>query len=285
MKMNYSPKDWQILSNYLDGQLSDRELSILNERLKSELDLQQALKDIQQTRYLLQHAKKVSVPRSFTITPEVAAQIRPARKPLFPIFSFASVIATAFLVIVLLLEFLPGVLSGAMMPKSTTSNDMLAMESAPMAAMEEVADSAGSPMIIQWGSPDRYAYGAGGGFGGGGDASMMAEPPIGGGVEMEPKIPELPVEEPAPVVEESTAQMKQVEQEPITGAGPILGIRSSEETAAFNNSVLNILRESADSPIPTLSTPFPWLRLSQILLASIAVITAITAIILRKRSF
>lgn len=282
MKLNYSPKDWQILSNYLDGQLTNREVSIIETRLQSEPQLKQTLMEMQQTRYLLQHAKKVPVPRSFTLTPEMAGQIRPSRKPLFPFFSFASVIATIFLVIVILFEFLPGMLSDVTSQKSAVSNEMLAMEAAPMEA--EAMDSADSPQIFEWGYPQAKIEG---GYGGGGDmgAGMLAAPPIGGGVEIEPEMPEMPAEEPAPATEEERSVTKQADPEPITGAGPILGIRSAEETNAFNDSVLNILRESGDEPIPTLSEPFPWLRLSQILLGSIAIISAITAIILRKRSF
>lgn len=281
MNMNYSPKDCQLLSNYLDRQLTNQEVSIIETRLKSEPQLKQTLLEMQQTRYLLQHAKKIPVPRNFILTPEMAAQIRPARKPLFPFFSFASVIATIFLVVVILFEFLPGMLSGATSPKSAASNEMLAMEAAPLAS--EAMDSAESPQIFEWGYPQAKIEG---GFGGGGDmgAGMLAAP-VGGGVEIEPEISEMPAEEPAPIPEEERSLTKQADSEPITGAGPILGIRSAEETDAFNNSVLNILRESGKEPIPTLSEPFPWLRVSQILFASIAIITAITAIILRKRSF
>lgn len=280
MNMNYSPKDWQLLSNYLDGQLSNREVSVLETRLKSEPQLKQTLMEMQQTRYLLQHVKKVPVPRSFTLSPEMAAQIRPARKPLFPFFSFASVIATIFLVVVILFEFLPGILSSAMSAKSANSNEMLAMQPAPTMAAESM-DSAESPQIFEWGYPQAKIEGGYGG-GGGVDAGMMAAPPVGGGIEIEPV---MPAEEPAPILEEEQVEMKQAYAEPITGTGPILGIRSAEETDAFNNSVLNILRESDREPIPTLYKPFPWLRVSQILLASIAIITAVTAIILRKRSF
>ncbi|PKO06343.1 MAG: hypothetical protein CVU41_06355 [Chloroflexi bacterium HGW-Chloroflexi-3] len=282
MKLNYSPKDWQLLSSYLDGQLTNREVSIVETRLHSEPQLKLTLMEMQQTRYLLQHAKKIPVPRSFTLTPEMAVQIRPARKPLFPFFSFASVIATIFLVVVILFEFLPGMLSGAMSPKSEASNEMLAMEAAPMAA--DAMDSADSPQIFEWGYPQAKIEG---GYGGGGDmgAGMLAVPPIGGGAEIEPLVPEMPAEEPVPALEEDRTLMKQADAEPVTDAGPILGIRSAEETDAFNNSVLNILRESGKEPIPTFDEPFPWLRISQILLGGIAIITAITAIILRKRSF
>ncbi len=277
MNKNFSPKDWQLLSNYLDGQLSDREVLILGTRLNKEQALKEALQELQQTRYLLQHARKVPVPRRFTLTPEMAGQIRPAKKPLFPIFSFASVIATIFLVVVLLFEFLPGMLASTLTPKSA-SDAMLAMEAAPMA--EGAIDFAAEPQIIEWGNPQ--AKGLGGMGGGGPEMGLLSVAPIGGGVEIEPEISEMPVEEPAPLAEDNRSMMKQADAEPITGTGPILGIRPAEETAAFNDSVLTILSESGEEPIPTLSNPFPWLRVSQIILAMIAIGTAITAYILRK---
>jgi hypothetical protein len=289
MKMNDSPKNLQLLSNYLDRQLSTQEILVVEQRLANEPDLRQILQEMQQTRYLIQHAKKMPIPRSFTLTPEMAAHLRPAKKPLIPFFSFASAIAAIFLVIVLLIDFLPGILQDNFMAKSTASNEMLAMEAAPMAADQSLEFSE-APMIIEWGSPQ--AKGLGGGTGGM-DPAMAAGLPMGGGSDEPPPVyeepaqpieePEMPAEEPAPSI--ASSELKSAEAEPVTGAGPILGIRSSEETDAFNNSVLNILQESADRPIETLSQPFPWLRFSQILLGSIAVISAITVIILRKRSF
>ena len=281
MKMNYSPKDWQLLSIYLDRQLSNQDVLKIEKRLASEPQLQQALREMQQTRYLLQHAKKVSVPRSFTLTPEMAAQIHPAKKPLFPLFSFASVIATIFLVVVLLFEFLPGILPVGKSAQFASSNESLSMEAAPMAAADSM-ESSGSPMIIEWGYPQGKANGMGGG---GADPGMLTAPAIGGGIDIMPVEPEIPAEEPAPDLQDQGPLMKSMDSEPITGAGPILGIRSADETDAFNNSVLNILSESRDTTIQTLTEPFPWLRTSQILLASIAIISAITAFILRKRSF
>jgi len=286
--MNYSPKDWQLLSNYLDRKLSDQDFVVVEKRLATEPELQNALQEMQQTRYLLQHAKTMPVPRNFTLTPEMAANLRPAKKPLIPFFSFASAIAAIFLIVVLLIDFLPGMFQGGMMAKSAEPNEMLAMEAAPMAA-DQSLESSDAPMIIEWGVPGPRGVG-----GGGGDpeysSGVTSSLPIGGGVDNPPDVyeepieePEMPKEIPAPGI--ASAELKSGEPEPITGAGPILGIRSAEETDAFNNSVLNILEESSDEPIPTLTQPFPWLRFSQILLGSIAIIFAIIAIILRKRSF
>ncbi len=280
MNMNYSPKDWQLISNYLDKQLSDQEILVVKQRLANEPQLQQVFLDLQQTRFLLQHARKIPVPRNFTLTPEMAANIRPAKKPLIPFFSFASAIAAVLLVVVLLLDFLPGILQGGMMAKSIEQNEMLAMEAAPMAE-DQAFDSSGAPLIIEWGAPGPRGVG-----GGGGDPTLGLEGsslPMGGGAEEPIESPEMPVEEPAPSIASKEAGSEDLE--PITGTGPILGIRSAEETEAFNSSVFSILEQSYDKPIETLSQPFPWLRFSQILLGSIAIISAITAIILRRRPF
>ncbi len=276
MNKNFSPKDWQLLSNYLDGQLSNREVLILGARLNQEQPLKDALLELQQTRYLLQHARKVPVPRSFTLTPDMASQMRSSRKPLFPFFSFASVMATIFLVVVLLFEFLPGMLSSAF-PQKAASNEVFSMEAAPMAA--EALDSAEAPQIIEWGHPQSKLQEGIGMGGGGADTGLLSAPPVGGGIDNEP---EMPAEEPGPIADENRSMMKQAEVEPITGSGPILGIRPAEETAAFNDSVLAILSESGEESIRTVSNPFPWLRVSQIILAMIAIGTAITAFILRK---
>ena len=280
MNMNYSPKDWQLISNYLDKQLSDQEILVVKQRLANEPQLQQVFLDLQQTRFLLQHARKIPVPRNFTLTPEMAANIRPAKKPLIPFFSFASAIAAVLLVVVLLLDFLPGILQGGMMAKSIEQNEMLAMEAAPMAE-DQAFDSSGAPLIIEWGAPGPRGVG-----GGGGDPTLGLEGsslPMGGGIETPIESPEMPLEEPAPSIASKEAGSEDLE--PITGTGPILGIRSAEETEAFNSSVFSILEQSDDKPIETLSQPFPWLRFSQILLGSIAIISAITAIILRRRPF
>jgi hypothetical protein len=282
MKINYSPKDWQLLSNYQDGQLSSREVLILEKRLENEPALKQALNELQQTGYLMQHARKVSIPRSFTLSPEMAAQLRPVRKPLFPFFSFASVIATIFLVVVILFEFLPGTLANTLSFKSA-SDEILVMEAVPMAAplmAQEEMDSANQPQIFEWGNPQSDMKV---GMGGGADMGLMAAEPAE--IENGPGIPEMPMEEPDTTANENRSMMKQADPESITGTGPILGIRPAEETDAFNDSVMNILSESGEEPIPTLSNPFPWLRVSQIILAFIAIGSAVTAIILRKRSF
>ncbi len=280
MKINFSPKDWQLLSNYQDGQLSNREVLRLEKRFEYEPALKQALNELQQTRYLLQHARKVSVPHSFTLSPEMAAQLRPVRKPLFPFFSFASVIATILLVVVILFEFLPGTLAG--ISSKSASDTILAMEAAPIAeplmAQEEM-DSANQPQIFEWGYPQTKLQE---GMGGGADIGLMSAPPVGAEIESEA---EMPVEEPDLKADDNRMMMKQAELEPITGAGPILGVRSAEETAVFNDSVLSILSKSAEEPIPTLSQPFPWLRVSQIILAFIAIGSAVVAIILRKGNF
>src|SRR5450756_475407 len=92
------PDDWEILSAYLDGQLSDREMTQLRQRLDAQPELQRALDELQRTKMVLRSAPRRRVPRNFTLTPAMAPTPKPWYR-LAPTLSFAS--ALAFLLLVL----------------------------------------------------------------------------------------------------------------------------------------------------------------------------------------
>ncbi|MCJ7658985.1 MAG: hypothetical protein MUO67_07530 [Anaerolineales bacterium] len=71
MKNQIKSRDWEALSTYLDGQLSNREHTRLEARLKSDPDLQSALEDLRQTRSVIRSLPKLRVPRNFSLTPEM----------------------------------------------------------------------------------------------------------------------------------------------------------------------------------------------------------------------
>lgn len=66
-----SPKDFELLSAYLDGQVSAGERQRLDSRLAREADLRRALAQLRQTRELLRTAPHLQRPRSFALTPEM----------------------------------------------------------------------------------------------------------------------------------------------------------------------------------------------------------------------
>jgi hypothetical protein len=309
MSKNISPKDWQNLSAYLDDQLTTREHIRLETRLAQEPNLQQALREIRQTRLLLRQTRKIHVPRHFTITPEMAAQIRPVRKTfMLPFLSYSSIAAAILMIFVLVVDLLPGYLNKS---SSRQAENLTYAVQAPM--MESMLDEE-PPMIIQW--DDQAAYGKGGS--GGGDNSSFAAAdglaPIGGGTEVDPSLttaPEEPLpdggallpgpaakgageETPTPEVtvsiQEVVPSMSTPEPllptpQPLSGTGPILGIVSDDEAQIYNQSVLDILAEQSQQPIlQTQSEPYPWLRGLQIGLGAFALISGISAFILWRRT-
>src|SRR5665648_194959 len=109
MNKNISSKNMNNLSAYLDGQLSAKDRMKFEARLKNEEALQLSLREFRQTKILLRRAGNITIPRNFTLTQEMAAQIKPVRKSrMLPALSISSALAAFLLVFALLFEFLPG---------------------------------------------------------------------------------------------------------------------------------------------------------------------------------
>lgn len=307
-KSKLSNKDLKLLSNYLDGQLTAPEQLKFAARLKNEQLLNAALIELKQTRYLLKKAKPVTVPRNFTLTPEMAAQIKPARKPfILPVLSISSVLAAILMVFAILFEAFPATNLAKIVnnePRSEFTMDAAVEESMPMAEapmMEEQAlkmpgdsselnlqDLQGNPPIINWGGNN---FGSGGGGGdvatgmGGASPEMMAEPPMDS-YPQDLVPPEEPVMDLPPttiIEEESPAEIApKTMQEPIRGTGPILGIPSEEETEAYNQTVFEIL-EQENQAYQKQQNQIPPIRFLQIGLGILTISTALAAIWLSRR--
>lgn len=90
-----SERDFEALSAYVDGQLSQRDREALESRLAGERELRHALKDLRQDRLLLQKLPARRAPRNFTLTRAQAAAIRPPRRSGFFAFSTFNVMRLA----------------------------------------------------------------------------------------------------------------------------------------------------------------------------------------------
>lgn len=115
-------RDQELLSTYIDGALSARERTLLEQRLAAEPELRQELNSLQQTVRLVRQMPALKAPRDFTLTPAMAG-VRPAARtalpfPLTATFSAMSA-AAAMLLFVFGSYFL---LRGNLMPMAAPTN-------------------------------------------------------------------------------------------------------------------------------------------------------------------
>ena len=86
-------RDLELLSAYLDGQLSPSDSARLEARLKSDLELVSVLDDLRAARNLLRQLPQRRAPRNFTLTRKMVG-INPPLPRAYPAFRFATVVAT-----------------------------------------------------------------------------------------------------------------------------------------------------------------------------------------------
>jgi len=278
MNNKYSAQDWQLISAYLDGQLSPKEKTRLEARLGSETALKQAFLDIRQTKLLLSHAKTIKAPRNFTLTEEQARSIKPVRTLRFlPILSISSALATIMMIFAIFFELSSGPRMTANVAMEPAA-EILSMQAAPqMDSSREVNDQT-NPMIIQWGSGAT-------GMGGGGAPDYTAKsgselPGMGGadpGAINTVPLPEAPTESVLSASPEEVA-------EPIVGTGPILGIRTEDEASTYNQAVMEILEEQANASKSSIPSAIPMIRWVQTGLALVALVTGSIALLLWRKS-
>jgi hypothetical protein len=96
MTKTLSFRDVEKLSAYLDGQLKPSEIARLESRLQSEPELASVLKDLRQSRNLLRQLPQRRAPHNFTLTPQMVGQ-KPPLPRAYPVFRFATVLATLLL--------------------------------------------------------------------------------------------------------------------------------------------------------------------------------------------
>jgi hypothetical protein len=108
MKKRLSPKDFKVLSAYLDGQLTPRESDRLEARLAEEKGLKETLIELRRTRQLLRAVPRLRAPRNFTLTPEMVGKRQPSGARLYPAFRLASAVATLLFVAVVVGDLFGG---------------------------------------------------------------------------------------------------------------------------------------------------------------------------------
>ena len=252
MTQTPSFRDVERLSAYLDGQLKPSETARLESRLQTEPELASVLIDLRQARSLLRQLPQRRAPRSFTLTPRMVGQ-KPPLPRTYPVFRFATVLATLLLFFTFATNFM-------------------------------------APRLVRTAAPIPYGIGGYGG-GGGGDAEpeleMQAAPEQPAQAEAaEPAMeePAVPEEEPAPLAlsvpapaptEMAPAAEDSARAEPTVGPSEKSGVQAVPTGEAFAQQTAPDEIEQAQQPGPPIGTTV------QIVLAGIAIISALVALILR----
>lgn len=243
------PEDWERLSAYLDGQVSEREREEIRLKLEAQPELQRALEELRRTKMVLHSAPRRRVPHNFTLTPAML----PQRKPWFrlvPVFSFASAVALILLVFSIGFSLLPGMNNAnqlaAQAPAASTAPQRGALTAA-QAPTQEAGDQAGSsaqPPVIVWAPPLGMGGGGSpndtpiaGGMGGVPVQSAGGKPTLAPATGETPAAPEfaspasVPTETPAPNSQATPAAPVDSTQKsaPLSGSGPILGVRPTDD--------------------------------------------------------
>lgn len=287
MSIKLSPQEWQLISSYLDNQVTADEKAAVEMRLEQDARFRQAFDGLQRTRALLRSIPQRKAPRSFALTREM---VKP--KPLarwLPVFNWGSIAASA---VAALLFFTTNLLPNLGMayriaPMAAEAPAAAVEMAAPDTAPAEDSNYNRSP-IIQWGAPPVYGMGGGGGDGssepirGGGDGTGPTIIGGKGGGPVGPlsngapegttvDIPPVTLEQPL------TPDMMPTQIEPLPG-NPILGL-PAPETAGKEI-------DKSGYPVYTdeyTSQPFPVANLIAAVLAFLAVLLAVAALLVRKQ--
>jgi len=252
MKSQRMTRHWTELSAYMDGQLPEKAAAHLEKRLSRDSALRAEYEDLLRTRKMLRSLPKRRVPRNFTLTPDM---VRAPRRQRASFLVPALRISSSFAAVMLVLTFAAELMGG--MPKLGT----MAQESAPMPAMEMLAEEPAAdmlmeeyaeeteeePMILLW--DEQPAPGIGG-------AQNLPADGLGGGLPSE-EVPlaESMVEGEAMPMEE-TAPAAEAVEEPAAEA-PMHAAETEEEIPMAMEAPAEEVPESVNAAPPATATAPP----------------------------
>lgn len=261
-----SERDAELLSAYLDGQLSQREQQQLEQRLERTPALQTLLAELRLTRTLLRSQPLLRAPRNFTLTPQMAGVrvpgLRQPRSSAFSALRLASVLATIFFVIVLVGDLYASRLQPAMMPAADAAQQAI-------------------------------PFGKGGGGGGGEPESLPGSVEAPAEVQPEAMATEAPIPTGAPVAAPAATQAREFNiaqatptEEPILGLAPPAPAEAQKVAPTEAMALPPPEGEAVQQAAPPTVSPVRWLlRALLILLGLLAVGTGAAAFLARKRAW
>jgi len=130
-----NPRDLELLSAYLDGQLNPSDSARLESRIASDSSLRTALDNLRATRNLLRQLPSRRAPRNFTLTPQMAS-IKPPTPRIVPVFRLATVLATFLFIITFVIN---GLISLSASSFAAAPAPFAAGAAAPISAAQEAA--------------------------------------------------------------------------------------------------------------------------------------------------
>lgn len=149
MKTRISERDLEMISAYLDGQVTPHERSRLEARLRAESELRVAYEELKNTRAVLRSAPRLRAPRNYTLSPRMVAD-RFADRRRYPILSLASAVASVLFVLVILSDYFfaqsfePSAVSVLGAP-ATEAGELLMAPAAPLERSEEPGFQSAAP--------------------------------------------------------------------------------------------------------------------------------------------
>ncbi len=292
MTTQLSHKEWETISAYLDGQLSERERSNFEARLRSRPELRDGMEELKHTRTFLRSLPPRHAPHNFTLTPSM---VQPQRETprFFPTLRFASALAGVLFVLVFIGELTLG--KGATMAPATAFRPE-APQAAPLAGSTTNAAAAApttgesAPLIVTWGTPtpeNLRAYGLGGGGGGGSeDIPLPQTTPEMGTMDLA-ATSAAPLQANPPLAPQATptaeAGVGALAQNPQAknSAGPILGILPTDQSGT---EIVVPSEEQTPSPAPAPSSSALLWRLAEISLGAVAILTGLAAYLINRKA-
>ena len=299
MTKQLSTHDWEILSAYLDGELTSQEQSRLEHSLQQRIDLQQALDELRRTRIILRSAARVRAPRNFSLTPAMVGELKPSRKPLFSFnaLRLSSALASVLLVLTVIGEWFsfsgplatlvamvsePSAVAESVMPEAA----MLPDSTTNAAELRQSITEEPSPkaLMAPEGTP-APTYGL--------EALSVAEtettieepaeggePFVGAYLAETPSPEEAPLLEAAPPMEEAPEAEAMIAPEtPVAEVAELPAAPLPTAVAAADSS--DTISQQPDTTDPGLDQRLPW-RFAQGVLLALALITGSAALITRQ---
>jgi hypothetical protein len=269
---NLTSKQWQLLSAYLDGELSDKEKNEADLLLKSEPQMVQTLENLRNTKSLLRLLPIRKVPRQYTLTRQEALANRSSW--LVNSLRILSGVSAAVLIVVLAADLLQPM----RMAPPEAMMESVAMQEAP--AAESMAAPAEEPQLKPFEfQPAPYGMGMGGG---GSAEEGIAQIPkrILPDISIRVGEPDLIDAASSETMEDATAlDSVMLESTRVQDSGPILGIAPYEQQGS-------IRVDDTDRSFDEKAQIKPQLMLSyliiEIILLSLALLSALIAFLIRR---